>query len=97
MHLEGLPELFKERRKRGLVFERSMSEIRCKKCRRLLMKGEVKAVEIKCPKCGHIQVIEGYGEGGGVVVSKFGALRVPVFIEDPESLTNIHKQRRLKQ
>lgn len=30
-------------------------EIRCKKCKRLLMKGEVWAIEIKCPKCGFIQ------------------------------------------
>lgn len=32
-------------------------EIRCKKCRRLLMKGEAGFVEIKCPKCGCIQRI----------------------------------------
>lgn len=37
-------------------------EIRCKKCRRLLMKGEIKVIEIKCPKCGYIQTI---GEKGG--------------------------------
>lgn len=30
-------------------------EIRCKRCKRLLMKGEVWAIEIKCPKCGVIQ------------------------------------------
>ena len=34
-----------------------VKEIRCKKCRRLLMKGEVREIEIKCPKCGHIQKI----------------------------------------
>ncbi len=34
-----------------------VKEIRCKKCRRLLMKGEVRFVEIKCPKCGYIQNI----------------------------------------
>jgi len=34
-----------------------IKEIRCKKCRRLLMKGEVREIEIKCPKCGHIQKI----------------------------------------
>lgn len=39
-------------------------EIRCKKCRRLLMKGEIKLVEIKCPKCGYIQKIK---EKGGEV------------------------------
>jgi len=38
-----------------------MKEIRCKRCKRLLMKGDVKAVEIKCPKCGYIQKIEGKG------------------------------------
>jgi phage FluMu protein Com len=33
------------------------NEIRCKKCKRLLMKGEVQAIEIKCPKCGYVQKI----------------------------------------
>lgn|GEM_PF-1332264 len=94
MHLKGLLELFKEYFKRGINIQKmTMAEIRCKKCRRLLMKGAVMAVEIKCPKCGHIQTIE----GGGGVVSDFGALRAPVLIEDPESPTNIHRQRRLKQ
>jgi len=32
-------------------------EIRCKRCGRLLMKGEVRVVEIKCPRCGCIQRI----------------------------------------
>ncbi len=32
-----------------------MKEIRCRKCHRLLMKGEVVKIEIKCPKCGYIQ------------------------------------------
>jgi|YNPBryunderm2012_1023409.scaffolds.fasta_scaffold01287_5 phage FluMu protein Com len=41
-------------------------EIRCKKCRRLLMKGEIKAIEIKCPKCGHIQKISARGGGDEV-------------------------------
>lgn len=40
-------------------FEEEMTEIRCRKCRRLLMKGAVAVVEIKCPKCGYIQTIEG--------------------------------------
>ena len=30
----------------------ALPEIRCRRCRRLLMKGEIKQVEIKCPKCG---------------------------------------------
>jgi len=33
----------------------SLPEIHCRFCRRLLMKGEVKRVEIKCPKCGCVQ------------------------------------------
>jgi len=33
----------------------SLPEIRCRRCRRLLMKGEIKQVEIKCPKCGCVQ------------------------------------------
>ena len=32
-----------------------MKEIRCKKCKRLLMKGNILKIEIKCPKCGYIQ------------------------------------------
>lgn len=34
------------------------TEIRCKRCKRLLMKGHVKTVEIKCPKCGYIQIFD---------------------------------------
>ncbi len=33
--------------------------MRCKKCRRLLFKGDVKTVEIKCPKCGYLQILQG--------------------------------------
>jgi len=42
------------------VFEEKVFEkdIRCKRCKRLLMKGEVLVVEIKCPKCGYIQVLK---------------------------------------
>lgn len=36
-------------------------EIRCKRCKRLLMKGEIKTIEIKCPKCGYLQVISTKG------------------------------------
>jgi len=60
-----------------------MTEIRCKKCLRLLMKGTVVVVEIKCPKCGYIQIIKG-GENN---ISDSGALRAPASIEDHESLT----------
>lgn len=36
-----------------------MTEIRCKKCNRLLMKAEgTWEVEIKCPKCGHLNHLE---------------------------------------
>ena len=33
----------------------ALPEIRCRRCRRLLLKGEIKWVEIKCPKCGYVQ------------------------------------------
>ncbi|MFO0753495.1 MAG: Com family DNA-binding transcriptional regulator [Thermodesulfovibrionales bacterium] len=42
--------------------DRHMKEIRCRKCNRLLMKGEVEVVEIKCPKCGYVQRIDRKGE-----------------------------------
>ena len=32
-----------------------MREIRCRKCKRLLMRGTVMNIEIKCPKCRYIQ------------------------------------------
>lgn len=38
-----------------------VNEIRCKKCKRLLMKGQVKEIEIKCPKCGYVQKIDDKG------------------------------------
>lgn len=38
--------------------QNQLREIRCKKCGRLLMKGEVKVIEIKCPKCGYIQIVK---------------------------------------
>lgn len=39
-----------------------INEIRCKRCRRLLLKGDIRLIEIKCPKCGYLQKIE--NEGG---------------------------------
>lgn len=30
-------------------------EIRCRSCNRLLLKGRVEEIEIKCPKCGCLQ------------------------------------------
>jgi len=35
-----------------------MKEIRCKKCNRLLMKGEIKKISIKCPKCGYVNWLD---------------------------------------
>ena len=32
-----------------------MTEIRCKKCNRLLMEASVVLAKIKCPKCGYVQ------------------------------------------
>lgn len=43
----------------------NQSEIRCRRCRRLLMKGTVVNVEVKCPKCGYIQVIRDTGSNQG--------------------------------
>lgn len=36
-------------------------EIRCRSCNRLLLKGRVAQIEIKCPKCGCLQcfLVEG--------------------------------------
>jgi phage FluMu protein Com len=34
-----------------------MIDIRCMKCKRLLMKAEFVKGQIKCPKCGYIQPI----------------------------------------
>ena len=36
-----------------------LPEIRCRRCRRLLMKGEIRQVEIKCPKCGCVLILIG--------------------------------------
>lgn len=41
----------------------NLAEIRCVRCNRLLFKGQVDWVEIKCPKCRHCQVITRTGEG----------------------------------
>lgn len=39
-----------------------MVEIRCERCNRLLFKGQVEWVEIKCPKCRYCQVITRAGD-----------------------------------
>ena len=38
-----------------------MTEIRCVKCKRLLMKGLIKVIQIKCPKCGYLNHLIGRG------------------------------------
>ncbi len=35
----------------------NLTEIRCMRCNRLLFKGQVECVEIKCPKCHYCQII----------------------------------------
>lgn len=34
----------------------ALKKMRCKKCGRLLFKGAIRTIEIKCPKCGYVQV-----------------------------------------
>jgi len=36
----------------------SLQQYRCSKCNRLLFKGQVKYVEIQCPKCNLVQTIK---------------------------------------
>ncbi len=42
-----------------------MKEVRCRKCNRLLMKGDILQIEIKCPKCGYVQGFKRKNEGEG--------------------------------
>ncbi|MBP8644714.1 MAG: Com family DNA-binding transcriptional regulator [Syntrophobacteraceae bacterium] len=35
-----------------------MDAIRCRRCGRLLFKGMVLHIEIKCPKCGYTQIMQ---------------------------------------
>ncbi|EGO64528.1 Com family DNA-binding transcriptional regulator [Acetonema longum] len=37
----------------------ALPPIRCKHCSRLLCRGIAQTIEIKCPKCGTIQIIQG--------------------------------------
>ncbi|WP_144681719.1 Com family DNA-binding transcriptional regulator [Desulfobotulus alkaliphilus] len=46
------------------IQERCGEDIRCRRCRRLLMKGLVVKVEVKCPKCGSLQLFGGRPECG---------------------------------
>jgi hypothetical protein len=57
------------------------------------MKGMVTVVEIKCPKCGYVQTIE----GGESVSFGFGAPRAPACKEDPESPAKTHKRKEIKR
>ena len=50
-----------------------MSEIRCVKCNRLLLKSDFVRAEIKCPKCGYINSInktEIHCDSCGVILAK---------------------------
>ncbi len=38
-----------------------LSEIRCRRCNRLLFRGRVDYVEIKCPKCHCVQCVNAQG------------------------------------
>lgn len=39
-----------------------MTEIRCVKCKRLLMKGRIEVIQIKCPKCGYLNHLKRTGD-----------------------------------
>lgn len=43
---------------------------RCKKCARLLFKGTVKKIQIKCPKCGCTQTVKGRAKKGVDIIRK---------------------------
>ena len=51
---------------KGGAMAKVRCDIRCKKCNRLLCKGCVHWLEIKCPRCGHLQSVctEDAEEGG---------------------------------
>ena len=44
--------------------------VRCKKCSRLLFKGKNYEVEIKCPKCGYVQILNGSPPKGVDIIHK---------------------------
>lgn len=52
------------------------------------MKGEVKTVEIKCPKCGHVQLVE---SGVKNCDCKQQSASSVITIEDSESLPQSRK------
>lgn len=53
-----------------------MIEVRCVKCKRLLMKAQDSIAEIKCPKCGYINHIV-MGQGLCGFISEGGPEPVP--------------------
>ncbi len=38
-----------------------MSEVKCKYCGRVLCKGRILVIEIKCPRCGLVQLAQAKG------------------------------------
>lgn len=36
----------------------TLPQVRCGRCHRLLLRGFVQRAEIKCPKCGTLQMVE---------------------------------------
>ena len=48
---------------------KDLPEVRCSKCRRLFFYGQIKQIEIKCPKCKLVQNIKGTDIPGNQVES----------------------------
>ena len=63
------------------MINQKLSEIRCRKCNRLLMKGDVLQIEIKCPKCGYMQKLR----ADGVLGEKIRELREGKYLVLPVS------------
>jgi len=49
------------------MINQKLREIRCRKYNRLLMKGDVLQIEIKCPKCGYMQKLRADRVLGGKI------------------------------
>lgn len=56
----------------------NLPAIRCNCCNRLLYRGVVQSIEIKCPKCGMIHLFEGYEQRsrGGAIANGLAVSRV---------------------
>lgn len=54
--IEQVIEL-RKKRTAGSTKMMGKPKILCRKCGRMLMRGEILCVEIKCPKCGYLQEI----------------------------------------